>query len=115
MGRRCILDPYPPGRGMPAVVWRPACHSRRFKGERPIGAATGNQSQPPRPCAPPPSPTRSTPELPIIPLCIPRACSAQLTAWQDTQEINRHRSGQRCSVGTGSRRGTRGRGHSAVV
>ena len=30
------------------------CHSRRFKGERPIGAATGEQSQPPRPCANPP-------------------------------------------------------------
>ena len=46
MGRSCILDS-PPGRGMPAavqmpaVVRRPACHSRRFKGERPIGAATG--------------------------------------------------------------------------
>ena len=26
---------------MPAVVRVPACHSRRFKGERPIGAATG--------------------------------------------------------------------------
>ena len=34
MGRSCILDS-PPGRGMPA------CHSRRFKGERPTGAATG--------------------------------------------------------------------------
>ena len=39
--------PPPPGRWMPAavrmpaVVRRPACHSRRFKGERPIGAATG--------------------------------------------------------------------------
>ena len=33
--------PPPPGRGMPAVVRMPACHSRRFKGERPIGAATG--------------------------------------------------------------------------
>ena len=39
---------FPPrGRGMPtavrlpAVVRMPACHSRRFKGERPIGAATG--------------------------------------------------------------------------
>ena len=37
----------PPGRWMsaavrmPAVVWMPAYHSRRFKGERPIGAATG--------------------------------------------------------------------------
>ena len=37
----------PPGRGMPAavrmpaVVRMPACHSRRFKGERPMGAATG--------------------------------------------------------------------------
>ena len=43
MGRSCILDPPPPppGRGMPAVVQMPACHSRRFKGERPIGAATG--------------------------------------------------------------------------
>ena len=49
MGRSCILDPPPPppGRGMPAavrmpaVVRMPACHSRRFKGERPIGAATG--------------------------------------------------------------------------
>ena len=52
MGRSCILDS-PPGRGMPAVVRMsaagrvpavvrtPACHSRRFKGERPIGAATG--------------------------------------------------------------------------
>ena len=26
---------------MPAVVRMPACHSTRFKGERPIGAATG--------------------------------------------------------------------------
>ena len=48
MGRSCILDPPPPpGRGMPAVVRMPAvvqlpaCHSRRFKGEGPIGAATG--------------------------------------------------------------------------
>ena len=48
MGRSCILvPPPPPGRGMPAavrmpaVVRMPACHSRRFKGERPIGAATG--------------------------------------------------------------------------
>ena len=46
MGRGCILDS-PPGRGMPAavrmpaVVRMPACHSRRFKGERPIGTATG--------------------------------------------------------------------------
>ena len=39
---------------MPAVVRMPACHSRRFKGERPIGAATGQRSQPPRPCANPP-------------------------------------------------------------
>ena len=37
----------PRGRGMPAavqmpaVVRMPACQSRRFKGERPIGAATG--------------------------------------------------------------------------
>ena len=45
---------------MPAVVRMPACHSRRFKGERPIGAATGQQSQPPRPCAksPPPPPSQ---------------------------------------------------------
>ena len=47
MGRSCILDVPPPGRGMPAAVRMPAevrmpaCHSRRFKGERPIGAATG--------------------------------------------------------------------------
>ena len=46
MGRGCILDSHP-GRWMPmavrmpAVVRMPACHSRRFKGERPIGAATG--------------------------------------------------------------------------
>ena len=60
MGRSCILDsPPPPGRGMPAAVRMPAevqmpdCHGRRFKGERPIGAATG----PPRPCANPPPPT----------------------------------------------------------
>ena len=38
--------PPPPPRAsaavrMPAAVRRPACHSRRFKGERPIGAATG--------------------------------------------------------------------------
>ena len=32
----------------------PPSHSRRFKGEGPIGAATGEQTQPPRPCAPPP-------------------------------------------------------------
>ena len=31
---------FPPRRWMPAVVRIPACHSRRFKGERPIGAAT---------------------------------------------------------------------------
>ena len=54
------IPPPPPGRGMPtavrrpAVVRMPACHSRRFKGERPIGTATGEQSQPPRPCATPP-------------------------------------------------------------
>ena len=46
MGRCCIQDSHP-GRGMPAAVRRPtvvqmpACHGRRFKGERPIGAATG--------------------------------------------------------------------------
>ena len=40
MGRSCILDSHP-GRWMPAAVWMPACHSRRFKGKRPIGAATG--------------------------------------------------------------------------
>ena len=46
MGRSCILDS-PPGRWMPvavrmpAVVRMPACHSRRFKGERPIGATGG--------------------------------------------------------------------------
>ena len=46
MGRSCSLDS-PPGRWMPVavrmptVVQMPACHSRRFKGERPIGAATG--------------------------------------------------------------------------
>ena len=41
MGRSCILDSHP-GRWMPAAVVRmPACHSRRFKGGRPIGAATG--------------------------------------------------------------------------
>ena len=39
---------------MPAVVRMPTCHSRRFKGERPIGAATSYKSQPPRPCARPP-------------------------------------------------------------
>ena len=39
--------PPPRGRGMPtavrmpAVVRMPACHGRGFKGERPIGAATG--------------------------------------------------------------------------
>ena len=33
----------PPARppALPTVVRMPACHSRRFKGERPIGAATG--------------------------------------------------------------------------
>ena len=52
--------PPPQGRWMPAAVRMPAvvqtaaCHSRRFKGERPIGAATGQQSQPSRPCAKPP-------------------------------------------------------------
>ena len=46
MGRNCILDSAP-GRGMlaavrmPAVVRMPACLSRRSKGGRPIGAATG--------------------------------------------------------------------------
>ena len=54
--------PPPPRQGdaaalrMPAAERRPAWHSRRFKGERPIGAATGYQSQPPRPCANPPPP-----------------------------------------------------------
>ena len=33
--------PPPQGRGMPVAVRMPACHSRRFKGERPIGAAAG--------------------------------------------------------------------------
>ena len=64
MGRSCILDS-PRGRGMPAAVQMPAavrmppCHGRRFKGERPIGAATGQQSQPPRPCANPPPPPKT--------------------------------------------------------
>ena len=49
---------------MPAVVRMPACHSRRFKGERPIGAATGEQSQPPRPCANPPPPFSPAPAGP---------------------------------------------------
>ena len=46
MGRSCILDSHP-GRWMPtalrmpAVVQMPAGHSRRFKGERPIGAGEG--------------------------------------------------------------------------
>ena len=40
MGRSCILDS-PQGRGMPAAVRMPACHSRRFKGKRTIGVATG--------------------------------------------------------------------------
>ena len=45
-GRTCILDSHsgrwmPAAVRMPAVVRMPACHSRRFKGERPIGAATG--------------------------------------------------------------------------
>ena len=40
MGRSCILDSHP-GRWMPAVVRMLAYHSRRFKGERPIGAAAG--------------------------------------------------------------------------
>ena len=40
MGRSCILDSHS-DRWMPAAVRMPACHSRRFKGERPIGAATG--------------------------------------------------------------------------
>ena len=63
MGGSCILDSHP-GRWMPAavrmpaVVWMPACHS---KGERPIGAATGYQSQPPRPCATPPPPRARQP------------------------------------------------------
>ena len=37
------LTPPPPSAAvrMPAEVRMPACHSRRFKGERPIGAATG--------------------------------------------------------------------------
>ena len=38
MGRSCILDAPPPP---PTAVRMPACHSRRFKGERSIGAATG--------------------------------------------------------------------------
>ena len=32
---------FPAAVRMPVVVRMPACHSRRFKGERPIGAATG--------------------------------------------------------------------------
>ena len=48
MGRSCILDSPPPQAvqmlatvWMPAAVQMPACHARRFKGERPVGAATG--------------------------------------------------------------------------
>ena len=55
----------------PAVVRRPACHSRRFKGERPIGAATGQQSQPPTPCAKPPAPPPLRPPPPS-PRCFGR-------------------------------------------
>ena len=79
MGRSCILDSPPsPGRGMPVAVRMPAVvqmcayHSRRFKGERPIGAATGYQSQPPRPCANPPPICRSRIyEVPKAPGVIP--------------------------------------------
>ena len=40
--RPCANPPPPPAEvRMPAVVRMPACHSRMFKGERPIGAATG--------------------------------------------------------------------------
>ena len=46
MGRSCILDSHPSrwmhaAVRMPAVVHMPACHSGEFKGERPIGTATG--------------------------------------------------------------------------
>ena len=65
MGRRCILDSPPPPRGrvMPLAVRIrcPACHGRRFKGERPIGAATGQQRanhQGLVPNPPPPPPVR---------------------------------------------------------
>ena len=67
--------PPPPDRGMPAAVRMSACHGRRFKGERPIGAATGQQSQPLRPCArpPPPPPARDGPAAPRHRLAAPQA------------------------------------------
>ena len=41
MGRSCILDPPPPqAGGCPRQCGCP-CHARGFKGERPIGTATG--------------------------------------------------------------------------
>ena len=48
MGRSCILESHP-GRWMPAavrmpaVVRMPACHSRRFKGERPMAPPQANK------------------------------------------------------------------------
>ena len=62
MGRSCILDSHP-GRWMPAAVRMPHCHSRRFKCERPIGAATGNRAnhQGLVPNPPPPPTSRGTP------------------------------------------------------
>ena len=66
---------------MPAVVRTPAWHSRRFNGERPIGAATGQQSPPPRPCANPPPPFR--PPLPPPPPLFEAKLSSAPLAQED--------------------------------
>ena len=49
---------------MPAVVRMPACHSRRFKGERPIGAATGYTEPTTKAlCQTPPQPRSTAPKV----------------------------------------------------
>ena len=90
MGRSCILNSHPSrcrvaALQMPAVVRMPACCSRIFKGERPVGAATGYQSQPPRPCAtPPPRPPGPLPPPPPPP---PLKHKPGHTPWQSSANL----------------------------
>ena len=60
-----LLPPPPPP--LPAAVRMPACHSRRFKGERPIGAAKGKQSDTEALCQTPPG--RGMPAEVRMPAC----------------------------------------------
>ena len=88
MGRSCILDSHPErwmpaAVRMPAVVRMPACHSRRFKGERP-NRRRHRLTEPTTKalCQPPPPPTSSHKR---VRLSVPTHCFAITARHQSTR------------------------------